>query len=44
MLDLALHVVSGVAGLDAERDGLASENLHKDLHAALLLKFKTNSN
>uniref|UniRef100_G3QA54 Uncharacterized protein n=1 Tax=Gasterosteus aculeatus TaxID=69293 RepID=G3QA54_GASAC len=34
ILDLGLHVLDGVAGLDLQRDGLASEGLHKDLHAS----------
>merc|ERR1712024_428872 len=32
ILDLGLHVVDGVAGLDLEGDGLASKSLHEDLH------------
>ena len=32
VLDLGLHVVDGVAGLDLEGDGLASKSLHEDLH------------
>ena len=33
VLDLSLHVVDGVGGLDLEGDGLASESLDEDLHA-----------
>ena len=33
ILDLGLHVVDGVAGLHIKGDGLASQRLHKDLHA-----------
>ena len=32
VLDLRLHVVDGVASLDIQGDGLASQGLHKDLH------------
>ena len=32
ILDLCLHVVNGVGGLDLESNGLASEGLHEDLH------------
>ena len=32
VLDLGLHVVDGVGGLDVQRDGLAREGLHEDLH------------
>merc|ERR1712189_79475 len=34
VLDLGLHVLNSVAGLDLQGDGLASEGLDKDLHAA----------
>jgi hypothetical protein len=34
VLNLRLDVVDGVGGLHLERDGLARERLHKDLHAA----------
>ena len=34
VLDLLLHVLDRVAGLHVERDGLARERLHEDLHAA----------
>jgi hypothetical protein len=34
VLDLGLHVVDGVAGLNLEGDGLASEGLDKDLHTS----------
>ena len=33
ILDLGLHIVDGVAGLDVQGDGLASQGLHEDLHA-----------
>ncbi len=32
VLDLRLHVLNGVRGLDIEGDGLAREGLHEDLH------------
>lgn len=32
VLNLALHVVDGVARFNLESDGLSSESLHKDLH------------
>ena len=32
VLDLGLHVVDGVGGLDLKGDGLSSEGLHEDLH------------
>lgn len=34
VLDLGLNVVNSVGGLNLERDGLARQRLHKDLHAA----------
>ena len=33
VLDLRLDVVNGITGLDVQCDGLASQGLHKDLHA-----------
>ena len=33
VLDLLLDVLNGVAALHLQRDGLASQRLHKDLHA-----------
>ena len=33
VLDLGLDIVNGVTGLDVERDGLARQGLHEDLHA-----------
>ena len=33
ILDLGLHVVDGVTGLDVQGDGLARQGLHEDLHA-----------
>jgi len=33
VLDLGLHVVDGVTGLDVEGDGLSSERLDEDLHS-----------
>jgi len=33
ILDLCLHVIDGVTGLDIQRDGLAGQRLHEDLHA-----------
>ena len=35
VLDLGLHVVNRVRGLDFERDGLSSKGLHEDLHTCL---------
>ncbi len=32
VLDLALHIVDGIGGLDLEGDGLAREGLDEDLH------------
>ena len=32
VLDLGLHVIDGVRGLDFQRDGLTSESLDEDLH------------
>ena len=32
VLDLGLHGLDGVGGLDLEGDGLSSEGLHEDLH------------
>ena len=34
VLDLLLDVLDGVRGLDVERDGLAGQGLHEDLHTA----------
>ena len=34
ILDLRLHVIDGVAGLDFQRDGLAGEGLDEDLHTS----------
>jgi hypothetical protein len=34
VLNLGLHIVDGVRGLDFQRDGLAREGIHKDLHSA----------
>jgi hypothetical protein len=34
VLDLGLHVLDGVGGLDVEGDGLTSEGLDKDLHSS----------
>mmetsp|Transcript_6403 Transcript_6403/g.13826 ORF Transcript_6403/g.13826 Transcript_6403/m.13826 type:complete len:246 (+) Transcript_6403:115-852(+) len=36
VLDLGLHVVNGVRGLDIQGDGLASQGLHEDLHGGEL--------
>ena len=33
-LDLCLHVLNRVGGLDLEGDGLASQCLHEDLHTS----------
>ncbi|KFU86291.1 hypothetical protein M959_13525, partial [Chaetura pelagica] len=33
VLDLGLHVLDGITGFNLEGDGLASQGLHKDLHA-----------
>jgi len=32
VLDLGLHIVDGVRGLDFQSDGLAGQGLHEDLH------------
>ena len=32
ILDLSLHVLNGVAGLDLQGDGLTSQSFHKNLH------------
>ena len=37
VLDLGLDVLDGIRGFDLERDGLASERLDEDLHAACVL-------
>ena len=34
VLNFRLHIVNGIRGLDLERDGLARQGLHKDLHGA----------
>ena len=34
VLNLGLHIVNGVAGLDIQSDGLARQGLHKDLHTS----------
>ncbi|KFP36543.1 hypothetical protein N324_10282, partial [Chlamydotis macqueenii] len=33
VLDLGLHILNGVTGLNLKSDGLACQGLHKDLHA-----------
>ncbi|KFP37999.1 hypothetical protein N324_07152, partial [Chlamydotis macqueenii] len=33
VLDLGLHILNGVTGLNLKGDGLACQGLHKDLHA-----------
>ena len=38
VLDLSLDVVNGVRRLHFQRDGLASERLHEDLHSATKAK------
>ena len=35
VLDLLLHILDGVAGLDIKSDGLASEGLDEDLHRSM---------
>ena len=37
VLDLLLHVLDRVRRLDVQRDGLARQRLHKDLHLVLYL-------
>ena len=32
VLDLALHIINSVRGLDFQCDGLASQGLHENLH------------
>merc|ERR1712203_1201899 len=34
VLDLGLHILDGVRGLDLEGNGLACEGLHEDLHTS----------
>ena len=34
VLDLGLHILDRIRGLDLESDGLASQGLHKDLHTS----------
>ena len=36
VLDLLLHILDRVAGLHVERDGLARERLHENLHGLFL--------
>ena len=43
VLDLGLHVVDRVGGLDLERDGLAGERLDEDLHAAAQAEHQVQS-
>ena len=38
VLDLGLHVLNGVAGLDLEGDGLSGERFHEDLHTTTQTK------
>ncbi len=42
VLDLGFDIVDGVRWLHIEGDGLASEGLHKDLHASMETKDKVN--
>ena len=39
VLDLGLHVVDGVGGLDLEGDSLTGEGLDEDLHNFLVASF-----
>merc|ERR1712132_6285 len=43
VLDLRLHVVNGVRSLHVERDRLAGEGLHEDLHAAAQAQHQVES-
>ena len=43
VLNLRLHVVNGVGRLDLERDGLAGQRLHEDLHATAETKDQVKS-
>ena len=43
VLDLGLNVVNGVAGLDVQGDGLASQCLDEDLHATSETEHKMES-
>jgi len=43
VLNLGFHVVDGVRGLHLQRDGLASQRLHKYLHAATETKHEVQS-
>ena len=38
VLDLGLHVLDGVTGLDLEGDGLSGECLYEDLHSESFLE------
>ena len=42
VLDLRLHVLDCVAGLDLEGDGFAGEGFHEDLHRLFLRFFLTS--
>ncbi|KFP25550.1 hypothetical protein N325_10899, partial [Colius striatus] len=43
VLDLGLHILNGVTGLDFQGDGLASQGLHKDLHPTPQAQHKMES-
>lgn len=43
VLDLGLHILDGVAGLDLEGDGLTGQSLHKDLHFATVTQKKRHN-
>ena len=43
VLDLGLDIVNGVAGLDLQGDGLASQGLDKDLHATAQTEHQVES-
>ena len=43
VLNLCLDVIDGVAGLDVQGDGFASQSLHKDLHTSAEAKNKMKS-
>ncbi|KFQ21309.1 hypothetical protein N331_09370, partial [Merops nubicus] len=43
VLDLSLHILNGVTGLNFQGDCLASQGLHKDLHATSQAQHKMES-
>jgi len=43
VLDLSLDILNGIAWLDVQSDGLASEGLHKDLHTSSESQYEMES-